>query len=734
MGSNINNKLDEITKRSKVINLEEDYKYILEVSKLLINNILNWNSESISELVYSLQKVYSKINDGDYLDYIKNNAIDDYDIMRIFIKNINAEEELISILKLYINNTTLKDEYIKVKSDLEKKSILINNNKLNFVINLDKIINTFKKVQMFLLYCITKPAFIFKDVWLIGERSNQAEDNGYVFFKYCRENHPEKPIYYIIEKNSKQALKLKKLGNIIYRGTLKHKIYLLHANKYISAYHFFKFSTLKSFNKFQHYYMKYIKATRIFLQHGVTMNKPYSLNRYVGKHDYIIIPTSKEENLFVEEYGYKNTNLLKTGMARFDNLIDTSNMNEKKILFMPTWRADLKNMSDKMFMQSEYYRAVNSLLTNKELNNILEKNKIKLVFYLHYEMQKFIKCFNTHSKNIECLDINNSIVQELLKSCNLLITDLSSVGCDFSFMDKPVIFYQFSKENFHYEINLDTRFNTYDDFGKVVLRENDVIDLIKKWINSSYKNITPIKENIYFYLNDRNNCKRIYDEIERLPKKRVENEFEVEIKDEDNNIVEKRYYDRNFNFKKRDYFRKDGSKRMTLFYKDSYIFKGYLYNEEEKLFAEYKYYKNIIYKKKYYTIMKDNKKHIEFIQHKNGNLKYKIIYFNDGKTLKNKTQYRYEGGSIMRNELYYSTGELKRKIIYNENGKPIEAFFYDKDGNKERYYQYYVSGKVKNKIFYNNMGQLEKEVVLSEIDESIIKVKKYIIESEKNAV
>ena len=128
MGSNINNKLHEITKRSKVINLEEDYKYILEVSKLLINNILNWNSESISELVYSLQKVYSKINDGDYLDYIKNNAIDDYDIMRIFIKNINAEEELISILKLYINNTTLKDEYIKVKSDLEKKSILINNN------------------------------------------------------------------------------------------------------------------------------------------------------------------------------------------------------------------------------------------------------------------------------------------------------------------------------------------------------------------------------------------------------------------------------------------------------------------------------------------------------------------------------------------------------------------------------------------------------------------------------
>jgi len=726
MKKSMNNKLDDIIKSKKVINSEEDYKYILEVSKLLINNILNWSSESIFELIYRLQMIYSKIDSKDYLLYIKNNSINDYDIMRIFIQNINAEEELISILKLYSNNNILKDEYIKIKKDLEKKSILINNAKLNFVINFDKIINLFRKIEIFLLYYLTKPAFIFKDVWLIGERSDQAEDNAYVFFKYCRNNHPKKPIYYIIEKNSKQAAKLKDLGNVIYRDTLKHKIYLLHANKYISAYHFLKFSTLKSFDKFQHYYMKYIKSTRIFLQHGVTMNKPYSLNRYVGKHDYIVIPTSKEENLFIQEYGYKSENLLKTGMARFDNLIDTSNIKEKKILFMPTWRADLKNLSDKMFMQSEYYMAINSLLTNKELNNILERNKIKLVFYLHYEMQKFMKCFDTRSKNIECLDINNSIVQELLKSCNLLITDLSSVGCDFSFMDKPVIFYQFSRQNFHYEINLDNRFNTYNDFGKVVLEERDVIDLIKKWIDSGYKNISPIQENVYFYLNDRNNCKRIYDEIEKLPKKRVEKEFEIEIKDKDNNLTEKRYYDRNFNFIKRDYFRKDGSKRMTLFYKDSYINKGYLYNEHEKLFAEYKYYKNIIYKKRYYSIMKENKKHIEFIQHKNGNLKYKITYFDDGKTFKNKIQYQYEGGNVMRNELYYSTGKLRRKINYNENGKPIEAFFYDEYGNKERYYTYYISGKVKSKIFYNNIGNLKKEIILSEVDESIIKTKNYI--------
>ena len=40
----------------------------------------------------------------------------------------------------------------------------------------------------------------YSDIWLIGERGSEAKDTGYHLYKYIRENHPEKRIFYIIEK------------------------------------------------------------------------------------------------------------------------------------------------------------------------------------------------------------------------------------------------------------------------------------------------------------------------------------------------------------------------------------------------------------------------------------------------------------------------------------------------------------------------------------------------------
>ena len=54
-----------------------------------------------------------------------------------------------------------------------------------------------------------------RDIWLIGERKDEAKDNGYHLFKYIRENHPETEIYYAIDRNSQDINKLKKYKNII---------------------------------------------------------------------------------------------------------------------------------------------------------------------------------------------------------------------------------------------------------------------------------------------------------------------------------------------------------------------------------------------------------------------------------------------------------------------------------------------------------------------------------------
>lgn len=48
----------------------------------------------------------------------------------------------------------------------------------------------------------------YRGVWIVSERGSDARDNGYHFFKYIRENHPEIKAYYIIEKNRRTTIKL----------------------------------------------------------------------------------------------------------------------------------------------------------------------------------------------------------------------------------------------------------------------------------------------------------------------------------------------------------------------------------------------------------------------------------------------------------------------------------------------------------------------------------------------
>ena len=54
------------------------------------------------------------------------------------------------------------------------------------------------------------------EIWLISERPDQARDNGYCFFKYLRENHPEVQAYYLIDVNADDYKKIKRHGNIIH--------------------------------------------------------------------------------------------------------------------------------------------------------------------------------------------------------------------------------------------------------------------------------------------------------------------------------------------------------------------------------------------------------------------------------------------------------------------------------------------------------------------------------------
>ena len=204
-----------------------------------------------------------------------------------------------------------------------------------------------------------------------------------------------------------------------------------------------------------------------------------------------------------------------TGFARFDNL---KKGKSNQVLFMPTHRIYMHYMNNQEFVKSSYYKHVNGLINNDNLIDLLEKNNLYFVFYIHSEFYKYINLFNTKSKRIIIAKKSDYDVQDLLINSSLLITDYSSVFFDFAYMEKPVIYYQFDydeyRKNHYHEGYFDYK---KDGFGKVFNNENDVIKEIKKYINSDYKldNKTLNKINNFFAFKDNNNCERIYNEIKK---------------------------------------------------------------------------------------------------------------------------------------------------------------------------------------------------------------------------
>lgn len=364
----------------------------------------------------------------------------------------------------------------------------------------------------------------YKDMWMICERGTEAKDNGYWLFKYIRENYPEINVHYIIDKNYKNDYhKIAKFSNIIEYRSLEHKIAFILSDKVISTH--IGFIEPWSYKLYKMILDRNNKKKYIFLQHGVTYNDVSEfLNKNSTKIDKFITSTKQEYEAIAnnEKYGYFNDEVVQTGFPRFDNLHNNNPKNQ--ILLMPTWRKELTvpsylkdsdSLKDKIFLDSEYYKRFNSLIKNKELEKSLKDNNYKLVFYPHYELQRYIKYFDTENENIVIADKENYDVQELLMDSKLLITDYSSIFFDFAYMKKPLIHYCFDELSHYKSGYFDLR---KEGFGKVTSSEDEIVELINKYIKDNFKldNIYEDRIDKTFNIRDNKNCERVFNEIKSV--------------------------------------------------------------------------------------------------------------------------------------------------------------------------------------------------------------------------
>lgn len=430
----------------------------------------------------------------------------DKTVLDLFVVIENGSGEIIRKEKIRYNKAHYKkDNYYSYKKQYDDQG-----NEHHFMITTTPFNNV--KVESFTIRSHVKiPADIEakdENIWLMGERTNTAQDNGIVFFKWLQENTSIES-YYVIEEDSSDYEHFKHIPNVLIFGSDKHFDIAFKAKVLLGTHDLENILPYKPARGF----FGYEETVKIFLQHGVLgrKNVEYHKKNYDMPFDLFIVSSDPEKQVIVmDEMGYEDHEVAATGLARFDKLIQVNP--PRDILLMPTWR-DWIN-TDEQFLKSEYFLAYANLIQNEKLLGLLEEYNVNINFYPHYRAQDYFQSEieNMHER-IKFIPLGSQTVQQLLIDHALLITDYSSVSFDFTLLNKPVVYYHFDVDRFFRKGILRPIEETF--IGGIGTYEEELVTIIEDRIKSNFANFEYEITGIIKH-QDQHNSRRIYDEVQKL--------------------------------------------------------------------------------------------------------------------------------------------------------------------------------------------------------------------------
>ena len=427
-----------------------------------------------------------------------------------------------------------KDGYILTgnsRSLLIRKSTSVIHLKRELVFILGLIMTfNFSAIGYRVLYRILK-LFNTKKIWMFQDRTNKADDNAEAMFDYVNSlKRDDIKTCFVLLNTCKDYYRIKRKGKVVNYQSFRHRINHLLCDMNLSShadmpilYPFTEKQLLGLMDLLQH--QKYI-----FLQHGIISSDiSRHFNYYNLKYSIFCSTTKMEYNEILNNHKYNvNKDILKlTGLARHDKLFHDE---EKIITIMPTWRKEFssRDESDKgvwkpkgNFKTSNYFEFYNSLINNKKLLEAAKKYGYKINFFPHPNVMSAIDMFDK-SEGVTFLK-PSSRYSEVFSKTKLVVTDYSSAVLDFVYLRKPMIYAQFDRDTFFSgkNVSVGQLFNyEKEGFGEVELTLESTIDRIIDYMKNDCKLKDKYKKRIdnFFTYNDKNNCKRIYEEIMKLDK------------------------------------------------------------------------------------------------------------------------------------------------------------------------------------------------------------------------
>ncbi|ETI69167.1 CDP-glycerol glycerophosphotransferase family protein [Neobacillus vireti] len=378
-----------------------------------------------------------------------------------------------------------------------------------------------KENAAYYFYKLFEKYYAKKEIWVGFEKlAMSAHESGYYFFKYVYENKNQKDFYYVIRKDSPELKNLKGMEDkILYFMSFKYFVYMFAAKLLVSS------DTKRNSYNLKMKKSKLAKELTdkklVYLQHGVNGLKVVrDFYKDRGVFDLVIAPSEYERKMIIDHWGYNKSEVVTTGLSRWDALVDKTNeIKYRQIFVMPTWRTWMDGMTNEKFMESEYYQKYNEFLSSNKLDKLLKENNVKIMFFLHPKFKNYIDLFDFKSENIEKFGFLEVPLDEMIMKSSLMISDYSSVIWEMFYMKKPCVFYHFDRDKY---LKYEGAYMDFENdlFGDVSIDADGLIDIVESYIKSDFKEKEEYMQlrKKYFTFIDKNNSERIYQEIQKHKK------------------------------------------------------------------------------------------------------------------------------------------------------------------------------------------------------------------------
>lgn len=340
------------------------------------------------------------------------------------------------------------------------------------------------------------------------ECSRYQESASVLYEKLIDEGYTN--VYFVVNEDSPEIhnLEEKYRKNLIYKDSFRHLLYFFKSKVFISSETMSHAMQLRASDK------RIAKKTDskdiayVFLQHGVmymvSLNADLRVSfRQKGLNLYRVVVSSElEAKHFIDFAGFEKEELYVTGLATFDKSVRYEDAD--KIVIMPTWRRWENSQARQEFTKTGYYRMIKRMV-----DAVPEKLRERIIILPHPLMQQAMNNSENELSKYMATETHDNI----LKRCDLLITDYSSIAYDAYYRGCNVIFYWEEKDACMKQYGPETTLMLTEEkaFGDICNDAAELRESIQRWYGKKQNEEYNRKYRDIVTYHDNRNSERIID-------------------------------------------------------------------------------------------------------------------------------------------------------------------------------------------------------------------------------